>query len=200
MRVAWSLGPMSSSAVEMLQTHLTKVKLEHAERESSLVSRLRKAEEESARLRVELDAAGDELELCWAHVDQMRLEQSKKWRIEERDDWRALVQSVQQDRTRLQRENAALRSEVRRLGGDLPVEAGDDDDVAGTPLPPPPPPPPPPLSPLSRPSFAITATPRRRKISLPKPRQAARPHFSWPLFFDRQRRRLPYSKNPILAV
>ena len=36
------------SAVAMLQTHLTKIKLEHAEREAALVLRLRKAEAESA--------------------------------------------------------------------------------------------------------------------------------------------------------
>ena len=196
------------SAVAMLQTHLTKVKLEHAEREAALVLRLRKAEAESASLRDELEAAADELQLCWAHVDQLKLENSTKWHVEERDDWRALVTSVQADRTRLQRANAALREEVRRAGGVVPGDLDDASDGDDRPPPPPPPssPPPPGLGAgASRPSFAVTATPRRRKISLPKPRRWASPGsasavglFAW-VRFGRKRRR-SYSANPILAV
>ena len=42
-------------------------------------------------------------------IEQMKLEMGKKWRIEERDDWKALVESLQGDRRRLEGEVAALR-------------------------------------------------------------------------------------------
>ena len=44
--------------------------------------------------------------------EQLKLENSKKWRLQERDDWKALVDSVQRDRTRLQQENLALEAEL----------------------------------------------------------------------------------------
>lgn len=33
---------------------------------------------------------------------QLKIENSKKWRLQERDDWKSLVDSIQIDRTRLQ--------------------------------------------------------------------------------------------------
>lgn len=36
------------------------------------------------------------------NVEQLKLENSKKWRLQERDDWKSLVDSVQNDRSRLQ--------------------------------------------------------------------------------------------------
>ncbi len=47
--------------------------------------------------------------------EQLKLENSKKWRLNERDDWKSLVESVQLDRTRLQEECARLESEVAHL-------------------------------------------------------------------------------------
>ena len=106
----------------MLQRHLAKVKLSHAEREHELVEQLRAKEEECAAMRADYEIARDELQLCWSFVDQLKKENTLKWRCEERDDWKALVTSIQEDRARLLRENATLR---RRLGDPL-----DEDDKA----------------------------------------------------------------------
>eukprot|EP00607_Mallomonas_marina_P006511 CAMPEP_0182430912 /NCGR_PEP_ID=MMETSP1167-20130531/44712_1 /TAXON_ID=2988 /ORGANISM="Mallomonas Sp, Strain CCMP3275" /LENGTH=326 /DNA_ID=CAMNT_0024616591 /DNA_START=166 /DNA_END=1143 /DNA_ORIENTATION=+ len=45
-------------------------------------------------------------------VEQLKIENSKKWRLQERDDWKALVDSVQQDRDRLHDENVRLITEL----------------------------------------------------------------------------------------
>lgn len=39
-----------------------------------------------------------------SYAEQLKVENSKKWRLQERDDWKALVESVQRDRSRLQDE------------------------------------------------------------------------------------------------
>ena len=58
--------------------------------------------------------------------EQLQLENSKKWRLQERDDWKALVDSVQRDRGRLQdecnameRELAQAHEEIERLRAEL---------------------------------------------------------------------------------
>lgn len=38
------------------------------------------------------------------YAEQLKLENSKKWRLQERDDWKAMVESAQRDRARLQNE------------------------------------------------------------------------------------------------
>ena len=110
---------MSKDAVQALQQHLVKVKMAHAQREHDLVEKVRELEAECARVKAEYDVAKDELQLCWSFVDQLKRENTLKWRCEERDDWKALVRSIQEDRQQLLQENASLR---RRLGD------GDEDD------------------------------------------------------------------------
>lgn len=44
--------------------------------------------------------------------EQYKTENSKKWRLAERDDWKALVESVQRDRNRLQDDLANKESEL----------------------------------------------------------------------------------------
>ena len=76
-------------------------------------------------------------------IDQLQIENGKKWRIEERNDWKALVSSLQNDRRELQEEIEDLRAEIEALksaGGDnlrviIPPSA------SATPPPPPAPPP-----------------------------------------------------------
>ena len=132
-------------------------------------------------------------------MHQLRLETTTKFQVEERDDWRALVRSVQEDRQRLQQENARLQALVapgpaaRTTSAPLP-----DADVAAAaaahaaaaaaarrdaaprekreraPVAP-------------RDGFAaLTGTPRKRKIVLPRPSPSARePWFLWVLLFGR---------------
>ena len=186
--------------VKALQKHLVRVKLEHAEREAALERTVAELKGENDQLKAALDDAADELDLCWAHVHQLRLETTTKFQVEERDDWRALVRSVQEDRQRLQQENARLQALVapgpaaRTTSAPLP-------DALTSPRPPRPtrPPPPPPVetprlakkprerapSPRAT-AYALTGTPRKRKIVLPRPSPSARePWFLWVLLFGR---------------
>ena len=43
--------------------------------------------------------------------EQLKLENTKKWRLQERDDWKALLESVQEDRVRLQEECTKLEQQ-----------------------------------------------------------------------------------------
>lgn len=45
-------------------------------------------------------------------ADRLQKENSKKWKFQERDDWKALVDSVQRDRAQLQEENNALKARL----------------------------------------------------------------------------------------
>jgi len=186
--------------VTALQKHLVRVKLEHAEREAALERTVAELKGENDELKAALDDAADELDLCWAHVHQLRLETTTKFQVEERDDWRALVRSVQEDRQRLQQENARLQALIApgpaARSASAPLE-----NAMTSPRPPRPtrPPPPPPVetprlakkprerapSPRAT-AYALTGTPRKRKIVLPRPSPSARePWFLWVLLFGR---------------
>ncbi len=45
-------------------------------------------------------------------VDQLKVENSRKSRLQERDDWKALIDSIQADRVRLQEENIMLAQQL----------------------------------------------------------------------------------------
>jgi|MDTE01.2.fsa_nt_gb hypothetical protein len=44
--------------------------------------------------------------------EQLKLENTKKWRLQERDDWKALLESVQEDRMRLQEECTKMEQQL----------------------------------------------------------------------------------------
>ena len=44
----------------------------------------------------------------------MKQENSTKWRLQERDDWKALVESVQSDRARIQEMNNELEEKLEQ--------------------------------------------------------------------------------------
>jgi phage shock protein A len=52
-------------------------------------------------------------------VHQLREENTRKWRVEERNDWKSLVDSVQRDRAELQEMNEALNERVEELETEL---------------------------------------------------------------------------------
>ena len=55
------------------------------------------------------------------YSEQLKLENSKKWRLQERDDWKSLVDSVQHDRSRLQEECARLEAELEQSRAEVKV-------------------------------------------------------------------------------
>ena len=89
---------MSEGALKSLGEHLAKVKLQSAEAIDLLQTKNAVLEGENAELRDRLQAVLDELDFRNGQVEQLRLENTKKYRVEERNDWKALVDSVQFDR------------------------------------------------------------------------------------------------------
>jgi hypothetical protein len=75
--------------------------------------------EENARLKNELQACLDELDFRNGLVEQLKIENSKKWRVEERNDWKSLVDSVQRDRDEIRKENDFLVARVDDLETEL---------------------------------------------------------------------------------
>ena len=63
---------------------------------------------ENEKLREEATALGIERDNLRQENENLKVENPKKWRFQERDDWKALVESVQKDRSRLQEECARL--------------------------------------------------------------------------------------------
>mmetsp|Transcript_3881 Transcript_3881/g.5336 ORF Transcript_3881/g.5336 Transcript_3881/m.5336 type:complete len:356 (+) Transcript_3881:16-1083(+) len=53
--------------------------------------------------------------------EQLKIENSTKWKLRERDDWRSLVESVQKDRNRLQEDYNQLQSELEKAREDIAV-------------------------------------------------------------------------------
>mmetsp|Transcript_395 Transcript_395/g.740 ORF Transcript_395/g.740 Transcript_395/m.740 type:complete len:371 (-) Transcript_395:81-1193(-) len=82
--------------------------------------------------RQKYEKCADERDYYRNYAEQLRLENSKKWRLQERDDWKALVDSVQKDRQRLQDECNALEHELMnaRLQIDTLLEAAERADAA----------------------------------------------------------------------
>ena len=53
------------------------------------------------------------------YSEQLKLENSKKWRLQERDDWKSLVESVQKDRNRLHDDCIRLESSLEEAQHEL---------------------------------------------------------------------------------
>lgn len=66
----------------------------------------------------ESEAISSERDYFRNYSEQLKLENSKKWRLHERDDWKSLVDSVQVDRARLQEscDNLEIELEEARAG------------------------------------------------------------------------------------
>ena len=63
-------------------------------------------------LESEAEAISSERDHFKNYSEQLKLENSKKWRLQERDDWKSLVESIQTDRTRLREDCGRLESEL----------------------------------------------------------------------------------------
>jgi hypothetical protein len=55
-----------------------------------------------SELEVENERLSGEKDYFHSLTLQLKIENSKKWRLQERDDWKSLVDSIQIDRSRLQ--------------------------------------------------------------------------------------------------
>ena len=75
--------------------------------------------EENRGLKSKLHACLDELDFRNGQVQQLREENTRKWRVEERNDWKSLVDSVQRDRADLQEANEDLQERMTELEAEV---------------------------------------------------------------------------------
>lgn len=101
----------------MLSDHLARVKLEHAEREHALKQEVSSLKKESAAALERTNALEDMLAQRDFELEQTKAEMSRKWRIQEREDWKQLVTRLQRERSRLVQHNEELKNEVEALRG-----------------------------------------------------------------------------------
>jgi hypothetical protein len=68
--------------------------------------------EENTSLKKILHKVSQERDEYLATVEELKIKNTSKYKLKERDDWKNLVDQVQQDRTRLQQENDTLRQQL----------------------------------------------------------------------------------------
>eukprot|EP00904_Undaria_pinnatifida_P005974 jgi/Undpi1/2506/HiC_scaffold_13.g05885.m1 len=109
----------SPTGLERLARLLAATKEDASAEISKLDSQVQALRVERATLEAALESSRDQLADANSLVDQLRLENTRKWREEERNDWRALLDSTQEDRTALQQQNTRLETELKRCIGTL---------------------------------------------------------------------------------
>lgn len=78
----------------------------------TLNNQIKTLQEELDVVSQRLQQSESEREILRGHCDQLKLENSKKYRLQERDDWKSLVESIQKDRSRLVDEVSALQAQL----------------------------------------------------------------------------------------
>jgi flagellar biosynthesis chaperone FliJ len=78
----------------------------------TLNAKIHELENELARAADKLAHSEDERSKLRSQCEQLRLEGSKKYRLQERDDWKSLVESIQKDRGRLADELSLMQTQL----------------------------------------------------------------------------------------
>jgi len=85
----------------------------------SLNERIAELEKDNIEISDANKALADERDYFRNLAEQRKTENSKKWRLQERDDWKALVESVQKDRSRLQDDLVKREIELESIRSEL---------------------------------------------------------------------------------
>ena len=96
--------------LRMLAEHLAKVKLEATENAYVLEQRVKALEAENAQLQSRLGRARDDLRDYKDQIGQLQRENSRKWRVQERADWKQLVATLRAERKVLQQRAGDMRA------------------------------------------------------------------------------------------
>ena len=67
---------------------------------------------ENEELKDVIETLSNERQQYKEQADRLKLENTRKWKFQERDDWKCLVESLQSDRTRLQDENSIVNHNI----------------------------------------------------------------------------------------
>lgn len=106
-------------SVQLLSNHLVNVKMEFAEKEEYLTSELKKSTMKQHKFAFENIRLNDEVIALQIELNQLKQQIGVKWRVEERNEWRALVEAIQNDRTRLEEQNSNLKYQLTDLQSKL---------------------------------------------------------------------------------
>jgi phage shock protein A len=79
---------------------------------SVLTEQIEKLTAENHELKTDISRLTHDRDRFQTQADRLEKENTKKWKLHERDDWKSLVDSVQSDRTRLQNEKTQLSETV----------------------------------------------------------------------------------------
>lgn len=115
----------SREKTQLLIDYLSKFK-QHANASfQRLEDRNAHLERENQVLKLQLQQCLDKLDEKHGELEQLKMKNARKQRVDERNDWKGLVETVQRDRTILQEENDHLEAQVQELLRCL--ESGDID-------------------------------------------------------------------------
>lgn len=78
----------------------------------ALNERIRELSEENEKALKIAEKFEGERDYYRNYAEQLKLQNSKKWKLQERDDWKSLVESVQNDRSRLQEDCIRLKEQL----------------------------------------------------------------------------------------
>lgn len=112
-----------NSTVKLLSNHMVKVKLEYEgictlillselEQIYELKTQIKLLQKEKNQAAVKEQELYDEIQSLKYQISNLKHESTVKSRIDERNEWKALVDAVNADRTRLQNEVDSLRVEI----------------------------------------------------------------------------------------
>ncbi len=104
-----------SETIARLTAYLNQTRRQAEESIDTLNNRYAEIQAELETSRLVCERLVEERDYFKNLSEQLKLENSKKWRLNERDDWKSLVESVQLDRARLQEECTRLEAELLKL-------------------------------------------------------------------------------------
>lgn len=105
---------MASDGVQKLLEFLQQTRRQAEISIDCLTERVKELERACELNQQEVDKLKEERDFLLQLTEQLKVENSKKWRLQERDDWKALVDSIQKDRDRLQDECLRLETALEQ--------------------------------------------------------------------------------------
>ena len=124
---------MSNEAISRLTEYLNQTRRQAEQSIDHLNNQLQEKQNELENNQEVVDHVIGERDYYRNLAEQLKLENSKKWRLNERDDWKSLVESIQTDRTRLNEEVALLEAELLNIKVQERLEGSrhDKENLAG---------------------------------------------------------------------
>ena len=121
----------ASDGLQRLTEYLNQTRRQAEMAIDVLNKRIIELQDSNNEIQAEAERLRTERDYFLGLAEQLKVENSTKWRLQERDDWKALVESVQEDRSRLQDECVKLETQlelskidIERLNKELEIASG----------------------------------------------------------------------------